>query len=394
MSAKPKLSRALKTFCLKLLEKAVGKTTVNPSEITPEKIRRILIIRRHDDLKDLMITTPVFRAVKQRFPEAHIGVLARADIAPVLLNNVYLDEIISFENRLSGWSFKKTVNLIKKIRSHFDLVIVLNTVTHSFLSDSLAYLTGAKYILGSEHFVLEGCKNNFFYNLIAPYSEINKHQTERNLDIVRHIEADTRDFSEEIYLTKEEKKCAVAFLKEQKVSPVEFLLAVHIGSDDGQSRWPVTKFVHIAKFFCMNYDAKIIASWGLNDNDSGREFISGLPFQPIEVNHLDFREFAAVVFFSNLMICNESAFMHLAAGVGIPVVALFGQTDPHQWKPVGKQIIAIQDTDGKCSSISEEQVIQISEKILERYSKASRLNFEDFDISDKILEKYLYTFDT
>ncbi len=62
--------------------------------------------------------------------------------------------------------------------------------------------------------------------------------------------------------------------------------------------------------------------------------------------------------------------------------------------PVGKQIIAIQDADGKCSSISEEQVIQISEKILERYPKVSRLNFEDFDISDKVLEKHLYTFDT
>jgi len=135
----------------------------------------------------------------------------------------------------------------------------------------------------------------------------------------------------------------------------------------------------------------IIASRGLNDNDSGREFISGLPFQPIEVNYLDFSEFAAVVFFSNLMICNESAFMHLAAG-GIPGVA--GQTDPHQWKPVGKQIIATQDADGKCSSISEEQVLQISEKILERYPKVSRLNFEDFDISDKMLENYLHTFET
>ncbi len=87
MSAKPKLSRALKTSCLKLLEKAVGKTTVNPSEITPEKSRRILIIRQHDDLKDLMLTTPVFRALRQHYPEAHIGVLARADLAPVLLNN-------------------------------------------------------------------------------------------------------------------------------------------------------------------------------------------------------------------------------------------------------------------------------------------------------------------
>ncbi len=76
MSAKPKLSRALKTSCLKLLEKAVGKATVSPSEITPEKIRRILIIRLHDDLKDLMITTPVFRAVRQHIPR-HTSVFWR-----------------------------------------------------------------------------------------------------------------------------------------------------------------------------------------------------------------------------------------------------------------------------------------------------------------------------
>lgn len=393
MSVKPKLRQTLKTSCLKLLEKAVGKTAVDVSRITAEEIRRILIIRQHDDLKDLMLTTPVFRALRQRYPEAYIAVLAREDFAPVLLNNVYLDEVVSFDKTLSGLSFKKLINLVKLVRSHFDLVIVLNTVTHSFLSDLVASLTGAKYILGSEHLVLEGSKNNFFYNVIAPYSEINKHQTERNLDIVRHIEADTRDFSEEIYLTREEKNNAVAFLKKQKVSPQEFLLAIHISSDDGKNRWPLTKFVSLAKFFSQKYNAKIIASWEPNDRDLGQKFISGLPFKPIEVNHLDLRGYAAVIFFSNLMICNESAFMHLAAGVGIPVVALFGQTDPHQWKPVGKQIIAIQDTDYKCSSISEEQVVQISEEIIDRYPKSSRLNFDDFDISDKVLENYLNTLD-
>ena len=393
MSAKNKLRHALKTSCLKLLEKTVGKPVLNPSELTSAKICRILIILQHDDLKELMLTTPVFRALRQRYPEAHIGVLAREDFAPVLLNNVYLDEVISFDKRLFGLSFVKLINLVKRIRSHFDLVIVLNTVTHSFLSDVLAYLTGAKYILGSEHLVLQGCKSNFFYNVVAPYSEISKHQTERNLDIVRHIEADTRDFSEEIYLTKEEKNRAVAFLKQQKVSPEEFLLAVHISSDDDQNRWPLTKFVHVAKFFSMKYDAKIITLWGPHDSGLGQEFINGLPFKPIEANHLDIRELSAVVFFSNLMICHESAFMHLAAGVGIPVVALFGQTDPHQWKSVGKQIIAIQAADNKCSSISEEQVIQISEEIIDRYPKASRLNFDKGDISDKVLENYLNTLD-
>ena len=116
MSVKPKLRQAPKTSCLKLLEKAVGKTVVDVSRITAEEIRRILIIRQHDDLKDLMLTTPVFRALRQRYPEAYIAVLAREDFAPVLLNNVYLDEVVSFDKTLSGLSFKKLINLVKLVR--------------------------------------------------------------------------------------------------------------------------------------------------------------------------------------------------------------------------------------------------------------------------------------
>jgi len=71
MSAKPKLSSALKTSCLKLLEKAVGKTTDNPSELTPEKIRRILIIRRYDDfVYDEEQVIQISERILERYPKA------------------------------------------------------------------------------------------------------------------------------------------------------------------------------------------------------------------------------------------------------------------------------------------------------------------------------------
>jgi len=86
--------------------------------------------------------------------------------------------------------------------------VVLNTVSHSFTNDLLANFSGARYILGSEQLIFPGCTRNFFYNLTAPYSPVEKHQSERNLDIVRHIGVETDDLSEVMHLFNMERQAA------------------------------------------------------------------------------------------------------------------------------------------------------------------------------------------
>ncbi len=388
------LRRAIISIFLRLLEKGISTKPVNPGEIQYSKIRQIIIIRQHGSLEDLLLSTPVFRAVRQRFPNAFIATLTRSDLAPILNHNVLLDDVLCFYNRLTGWSLQKIFVFIKQLRTKYDLAIVLNTDSHSLKSDLLAYFSGARYILGSEHLIFPECKKNFFYNLVAPYSEFNKHQTERNLDILRYIDLDSEDLSEVINLTKEEKKQAIEYLNEHGLQPNDMILALNIEGGRDINCWEVDKHVEVAKYFSTKYNAKILVFWYSGELDLRLEFINGLPFKPIEVLGLELREFAAVLHFCNILICYDSEIMHLAASVGTPLVAIFARTDPQQWKPLGQQFMALRGEDGLCSSINEEQVITLAGKLIEDYPKSLKIDVTDFDISDEVLQDYLNILDS
>jgi ADP-heptose:LPS heptosyltransferase len=58
----------------------------------------------------------------------------------------------------------------------------------------------------------------------------------------------------------------------------------------------------------------------------------------------------------DLMICNDTGVMHLAAAVGVPTVALFGPTDPQEWTPKGDHVRSVAGKDQAVNSITVEEV--------------------------------------
>lgn len=387
------IKHLLQRTCVKLLDRTFNKPPLRPEDLSQDEIKRIIVIRQHDGLSELLLSIPALRGLRQHFPLAHISVLTSDDIAEVLYNSVYIDSVTPFSVGLLLRNPKEAVNVMRRLRGGYDLAVILNTVSHSLISDVLAYWGRCKYRLGSEHFVFQGCSRNYFYNLLAPYSQIKKHQIERNLDIVRYIEVDTDDLSEEITLTKPEKRWAEDFLKNNGISPEDFILAIHFERDDDQSHDAVRELVRIAKYFSKNLDGKLLVSWTPNSNLFAREFLNGLPFRPVELEDLTLREFASIFFCCDLMICYNGDMMHLAASVGTPLIAIFDETDPTQWKPIGERFIAFKGETGMPPTIAESEVIKVAQRLMQRFPKSERFDFNDeIDISDKVLEEYIHIF--
>jgi ADP-heptose:LPS heptosyltransferase len=389
MSLSSKLKERLKHALLRVFETVISKTPLSPADFKHDKIRRILIIRQHGQLRDLLLATPVFRAVRQNFPGAYIAVLTLDHIAQVLYHNRNLDEVICFFEKISDWSVKKVFRFLRHIRSKFDLAIVLNPESHSLTSDLLAYLSGAKFILGSECLNIQTGQRNFIYNLLAPCANSQKHQTERNLDIVRFIHIDAEDKSEQIFLTPQESRWALEFLDQNGLQPDDLILCIHLGAVKIRDRWGTKKFVELAKYFSSKHNAKIILSCEPNEIKLRRYFLNSLPFKPVEAVGLTLRELSAVISFCDVIFCGDTGVMHLAAGVGTPFVAIFGTTDPEEWKPIGKQFVALQGEQGNCNSITVEQVRRTAEKLLKMYPKYVKVEAEDFEISEQVLERYI-----
>ncbi len=359
-----RIEQAFKRTGLSIFEKWLDRGFVSPNLLNLYAIRRVLVIRQHDQLGDFLLATPVLRALRQFFPQAHIAVLARSYTAEVVYNNQYIDDVIVFPEKGYLWTPAKLWRLVAGLRRGWDLTVVLNTVSHSLTSDMLAHFSGARYILGSEHRVFPGCRRNFFYNLVARYFNQPKHQTERNLDIVRHLGIDTDDRSEVMTLTAQDKLLARNFLRQHSIGDNEVVVAIHPGAGKQQNRWPVEQFAELATALHRQFAVRLIVTWGPKEKDLGLDLRRRLPFEPIVVHGLSLRQLAALLSQTDVFVCNDTGVMHLAAAVSTPLVAIFGPTDPNEWKPIGKKFIALRGEKQRCENIDVQQVLQTIQSLL------------------------------
>ncbi len=349
---------------LRFLEKWLGKPEIHLKEFKANEIKRILIVRQHDQLGDFLLSTPVFRALRSKFPNAYITVVARKYTASLAQHNQYINKVISFYEHGRDWNLKKLIDFIKQLRNKYDLAVVLNTVSHSLTSDLIARFSGASYILGSEHVLFPGTRRNFFYNLNAPYKPGTRNQSVRNLDIVRYIGADTNDLSEHITLLKPEKKWAINFLKNYGWDGEQKIIAVHPGAGKTGNRWPVENFAKAANQLAKEYNAQLLLTWGPGEENLGKELKTLITGSFMIVTHHEIRKVAALLSCSALFLCNDTGVMHLAAAAGVPLVVVFGPTNPEEWKPIGEQFVAIRGINHKCSEIVPDDVIILAKKMV------------------------------
>ncbi|MBN1541605.1 glycosyltransferase family 9 protein [candidate division KSB1 bacterium] len=359
-----RIERMSKRLFLSLLQRLAGSGQATAKELTENPPQRILVVRQHDQLGDFLLSTPVFRALRAAYPQAQITVVARSYTADLARHNRYIDGVIEFRDQLRGWTPAYAIDFWRRLRSGHDLAVVLNTVSHSLSSDLIARFSRAPFILGSEHHPFPGFERNFFYNLLAPYRNLPLPQSEKNLDIVRAIGVDTADASEHLTLLSDEKRRAREKLNDLGCDPSVPLVALHPGAGKMLNRWPADRFAETANRLAEIEPLQFLVTWGPAENELGHILLANLKVEAIELHCRDIRELAAVFFHLDLLICNDTGVMHLAAAVETPLVAVFGPTAPEEWKPVGERFVAVRAPDLLCSSVSVEKVVARAHQLL------------------------------
>ena len=345
-----------KDILIRALESMIHRSVLTPEEADFSAVRSVLVIRQHDMLGDFLLATPVFRALRNRFPGARIGVLVRDYFADTVAGNPFVDEILVLQKGSRRWNPRQMMTLLQQLHKRWDLTVVLNTVSHSLSSDLLAELSGGRLLLGSAHRVLPGASRNFFYNLLAPYSTTTVHQTERNLDIVRYIGAQTGDLTECMYVQDAERRDALETLRQCGMREEMLRIALHVGAGKVANRWPVARFAQLAQLLHDRLGAQIILFWGPNETNLAEEFCRLITFVPVKVNPADLRHLAACFTQCSLLVCNDTGVMHVCAAVGVPLVAVFGPTPPDQWKPIGDSFVAVLGAGGTVHGVEADSV--------------------------------------
>jgi heptosyltransferase-2 len=132
-------------------------------------------------------------------------------------------------------------------------------------------------------------------------------------------------------LTADELASAQLFLEESGIPSDAFLIGVHPGARIAVRRWGDERFSEVVRHILEETEAHVL--WF---SDPGNPSVAS----PLERCHrvsLEFRSFLAVLSRCRLLVCNDSGPMHLANLLGVPVVAVFGSTNPVWFGPRGAQ---------------------------------------------------------
>jgi ADP-heptose:LPS heptosyltransferase len=312
------------------------------------------VVRQHDMYGDFLLATPVFRALRLRFPDAKIGAVVRETFGELLRHNPDIDRIVTVPRDRSKWSWSAFRSLWGGLRDGWDLVIVLTTVSHSLTSDLLGILASPRVVVGSASPLLRGARRNFLFNVVVPLAPDPRHQSERNLDIVRVLGADTSDLTEYVAVSPDERATAAERFRMAGATDSAPIVGVHIGAGKVGNRWPAERFADLAKRLAAQ-GMQIALMWGPAEVELRDRFVGHFPHPVILLPPSSLRDLAANMHHCSFVLCNDTGVMHLCAAVGTPLVAMFGPTPAADWKPVGEKFVAVQSLTADINDITVAQ---------------------------------------
>lgn len=305
------------------------------------RIKKILVIKlRH--IGDVLLTVPVFRALRETFPHAHISALVNSGTEEVLSGNSLIDEILRLDRgikRLSSMErYLREINFLKEIRKKdFDMTVDL---TGGDRASIISFLSGAKYKLGwrsKKGFI---GKKYLYTHLCEPNGK--KHMVLQNLDVISQFGISTENLSVDFHIPENDRVFIRKILEENNVKKDATLLHVHPTSRWLFKCWKDEYMAEIIKWLLDNSATVIVTSSpDKKEVDKAKRILSLVASRfTLHTSRLldlcgktTIKQLAAISEISNIFFGVDSAPMHIAAAIGTPVIALFGPSGVYSWGP-------------------------------------------------------------
>jgi ADP-heptose:LPS heptosyltransferase len=240
----------------------------------------------------------------------------------------------------------------------YDCAIVLNTVSRSFSSDTIAVLSRAKYIVGPDLPSYDASRPEKIYNVVARRSPGQKTEIERNLDIVRTLGADENDWEYDLVLTEAETAEGLKVYRSLNLSEGKRVLGVHFGGENPAKCLPLATLAAVIERAIVQFDCQVIVIRGPGE-DARLKTLKGLLNIPISVAPvLPLRIAADLIRRCDLFVCNDTGTLHLASSQRVPTVSFHAISDPDVWKPAHARHRAIRAEGGLIETISADAVME------------------------------------
>ncbi|HRY52911.1 MAG TPA: glycosyltransferase family 9 protein [Candidatus Portnoybacteria bacterium] len=284
--------------------------------------KRILII---DNAKigDLICATPVFRAIKEKYADSYLAVLAVPRVEEILQNNQNINELIIFPLN-SSLSFKKTWELFKKIKSEdFNVCINLVPGTLNFI---LPFLAGIPIRITSAN-----SEMGFFYKKLSFLSnrklvyQKNSLSVKHYLGLLEFIGVKNSNLTKEVFTDDLSQNKVADFLAQQKIKSSDIIVGLSLSAGNKIKEWGANNFAKLADEIIKKYSFKIVAIGSPADELVLKDF-QRLVKENVIITYKDFslKELPSLIKRFNYFISVDTGPLFIANALGVPVVDIVG----------------------------------------------------------------------
>ena len=310
-----------------------------------DKYSKILIVEVNW-LGDVLFSTPLIKAVRKKFKNAHIACMVVPEQKDALSGNPNVDEIIIYDEkgRHKGalGKMRLTANLRKK---HFDLAVLLH---RSFTRTLMMCMAGIPSRVG---YITKKRQRFLTHPVEAADTEL--HKVEYFLRIAESMGCDISDKDYEIFIEESHIKRVEEILAKSRIKTSDFLVVINPGGNWAPKRWSWENYAKLIDSITEKYQLKIIISGAAKDEKLADRIRSKVKEKESVVSlagKTDLKELAALMKRANIVISGDSGPMHIAVSVKSNVLALFGPTSPELTGPYGSGHYVVIQNDIGCET--------------------------------------------
>ena len=263
---------------------------------------------------DVLLTTPLVRALKARHPDASITYLTKAAFVPLLSHNPRVTEVIGYDPSTP------LSRLAKQLRERrFDHLLDLHG---SLRSRALRWMVPGKWDGYPKHRVARSILIRFKRDVYRDRRPV----VERYFDAARDLDVLPDGQPLELFVARAALNQARSFLDDCGLGRERSLVALVPGAAHATKEWPPMRWRELAAMLTAR-GLDVVVLGGAKERDIGIEIArGGAEFAANAAGLFDLQGTAALLKNARCAVSGDTGLMHMATAVGTPVVALFGPT--------------------------------------------------------------------
>jgi heptosyltransferase-2 len=303
-----------------------------------------ILVRAPNWVGDAVMAIPALETIRRAHANCEIVILARPAVAELYRDQFFADRVLEYDNRgrhRGWWGREKLVGELR--REKFDLAVLLQ---NAFEAAWLAWRASIPERIG---YARDGRGVLLTKPVRVPRDgEILRHESHYYLELVRRAGwTESRGEIARIRLrvVASAREAAEETLSSAGARGGAWRCAIAPGASYGAAKcWPPERFAALADRLISECGADVILFGTPGEKEMAARICSTMKCRAISlVGKTSMRDLAALFSACSIFVGNDSGAMHVAAAAGLPVIGIFGPTDPEGTAPVTAQFTLIRE---------------------------------------------------